>query len=547
MGSVRKTKEIRDPVHGDMEFDQFEQNIINTPEFQRMRGIRQLGLGYLVYPAAHHTRFEHSLGVAHMAGRIAGVLRKNCGHDIISDEEIRFVRALGLIHDIGHIPFGHTLEDERPIYSKTCHHDTEGRLSIFFKDTQLSKALLDLGCDIGHKDLPKDLLRVMGQTHEGEDSGSITPREELLANIIGNTICSDLLDYLKRDPYFTGIHHSYDEKFLSAFEIRNSEIFMNLQDGSRLRHGVVSEILHLLRLRYTLGERVYYHLTKASASAMISKAVELSELPHTVLAKLRDDELLYILENASTGKKVFGHPIKNARQTADLTKKIRQRSLFVSVYTISRAVAESEHCLDGLVNCFYAPEKQSLRAELESKIAKMAGLEPHQLVIYCPDKKMSTKAAMVKVLWPKEDNPTPLQTLCDETHGIEDENTRMEIQQLQRKHKLLWQLNVFVDAECSVKKLEDVSAYCQAMPEFHLIENQNSEYAVSSDKSVFYHTLHRAIEECPEGYEVDSLALQDLVKSDYKGGKEDLSVKGLQDKILRKSPSGSQRKLDFAE
>lgn len=546
MGSVRKTKAIRDPVHGDMEFDQFEHNIINTPEFQRMRGIRQLGMGYLVFPGAHHTRFEHSLGVAHMAGRIAEVLRKNCGPDIISDEEIRFVRALGLIHDIGHIPFGHTLEDERPIYSNEFQHDKESRLSLFFKDTQLSKALLDLGNDIEHEDLPNDLLRVMNNTHGGEDTSGKSPREVLLAHIIGNTICSDLLDYLKRDPYFTGIHHSYDEKFLSAFEIRNSEIFLNLQDGNRLRYGVASEILHLLRLRYTLGERVYYHLTKASASAMISKAVELSELPHTVLAKLRDDELLYILENATTGKKVFGCPIKNAKPTADLVKKIRRRCLFIPVYTISRAAAESEHCLDNLVDCFHSPEKLGLRSELENRIARMAGLESHQIIIYCPAKKMSTKTAMVKVLWPKEENPIPLQTLCNERHGIEDENTRMEIQQLQRKHKLLWQLNVFVDAECSNRKLRDVAAYCQVIPEFHSIENHNSEYATSSDESVFDFTLRRAIQECPKGHEVDAQAIQDLVSSDYKGGK-DITIKGVQDLILRKSSPSSQREMDFTE
>ena len=230
MISKRKNKTIRDPVHGDMEFSEAEFKIINTTEFQRMRGIRQLGLGHLVYPGAHHTRFEHSLGVAHMAEQIVMAIRKNCGDKAISEEEISFVRVLGLIHDIGHIPFGHTLEDERPIYDKKQHHEQSDRLSIFLKDTKLGDAILDLGRTIEHENLVDDLFRVIDHTHTGDSPVKLTQREKLLANIVGNTICGDLLDYLKRDPYYTGIHHTYDEKFISAFEIQDSEIFLNLND-----------------------------------------------------------------------------------------------------------------------------------------------------------------------------------------------------------------------------------------------------------------------------------------------------------------------------
>ena len=134
-------KEFRDAVHGDIEFDNFECDVINTPEFQRMRGIRQLGLGHLVYPSAQHSRFEHSMGVAHMATRIVEAVRRNNGAQIISEQEHSFIRALALIHDIGHIPFGHTLEDERPIYTKADHHDCERRLSLFLRNTELGKAL----------------------------------------------------------------------------------------------------------------------------------------------------------------------------------------------------------------------------------------------------------------------------------------------------------------------------------------------------------------------------------------------------------------------
>lgn len=534
MATTRK-KEIRDAVHGDIEFDKFEIDVINTPEFQRMRAIRQLGLGHLVYPGAHHTRFEHSLGVAHMASKIVQAARKNCGEKVITPNELRFVRVLALIHDIGHIPFGHTLEDERPVFDKVNHHDGEVRLRLFLENTDLAKALQALGKAIERPDLPKDLIRVMKRTHEGEGSAKITAREDLLAKIVGNTICADLLDYLRRDPYFTGIHHTYDEKFISAFEIRDEKIFLNLQDGNRVRHGVLSEILHLLRLRYTLGERVYYHMTKAAASAMISKAVGLSELPHEVLSRLRDEELLYLLENASPKEKVFGVAVKNPQAVASLIRSIRHRRLYIPVYTISRAAAGAEHKIEALVDRFFMPNHRMLRTKVEEQIAKLAGVKGHQVIVYCPDKKMSTKAAMVEVLWPKEETPRPLQDLCAEGQGIDDENTRMEIDQLKKKHEALWQLTVFVDTACTQQQCQDVAAHCEATEEFHQIRNQTAKFSISPRKTVRNRSFVRAIATLPDNRKLDDEAVKQFVTSDFYEGDATPTIDGIQKQISRPS------------
>ncbi len=525
-GVQKNFVEIRDAVHGDIGFDKFEQAIINTPQFQRMRGIRQLGLVYLVYPCAHHCRFEHSLGVAHMAGKIV----KACKSRDISKEQERFIRVLALIHDIGHIPFGHTLEDERPIYDKSLHHDGTKRLLLFLKDTELEKAIIDLGQKIGHPDLPDDLIRLMKHTHEREEKKeSLSPEEKMCSNIVGNTICADLLDYLRRDPYFTGIQHSYDEKILSAFEIKDSKILLNLQDGHQVRHGVLSEILHLLRLRYTLGERVYYHATKASASAMISKAVELSELPHEALARLRDDELLYILENASSGKKVFEWPIKKASQVALLVKNVHCRKLYEPVYTITRDVAS--HYIDKLISKFYNPENREQRAKVEEDIAKYAGLKSHQIIIYCPDEKMSTKAAMVEVLWPKENEPTPLEELCKKKRGIEDENIYMEIEQLRRKHEALWRLSVFVDPSCA-EQFRDVVAFCETSKEFYNIKNQNQKHILPPKVRLFEHSLYRAIETTQKDNVVYPETVQLVAESSFYPDSKVPGIKDVQKQIV---------------
>src|SRR5215207_7028082 len=104
-------KVIRDAVHGDMEFDEVERAVFDSPPMQRLRGIKQLGMASLVFPSAVHTRFEHSLGTAWMAKRILKSLADR-GERISKDEQRTIVLA-SLLHDVTHVPFGHTFEDER--------------------------------------------------------------------------------------------------------------------------------------------------------------------------------------------------------------------------------------------------------------------------------------------------------------------------------------------------------------------------------------------------------------------------------------------------
>ena len=265
-------------------------------------------------------------------------------------------------------------------------------------------------------------------------------------------------------------------------------------------------------------------MTKASASAMISKAVELSSLPHDVLAHLRDEELLFVLEGARANPKVLGAPIENPGPVGELVRKLRQRSLHVPVYVISRASAGAKRKIEPLVANFYAPDKMDLRRDVEAKIAKAAGIDPHQVIIYCPAKEMSTKAAMVQVLWPKETAPCSLQELCEKGQGIDDENTRMEIQQLKKKHEALWQLTVFVDAECTHSQRVDVAAQCEAASEFYEIPNDYAEFAVSPNEVLFNRNLATAIQQLPEGTPVNVDPVRELMTSDYHGGKRVPSV-----------------------
>src|SRR5262245_33528921 len=100
---MSKRKLIRDAVHGDIEMGSLEVELMDTPEFQRLRGIKQLGTAFLVFPSAVHTRFEHSLGTSWMAHRVLDAVRRN---QPVHVEDENVIRVSALLHDITHIPFG---------------------------------------------------------------------------------------------------------------------------------------------------------------------------------------------------------------------------------------------------------------------------------------------------------------------------------------------------------------------------------------------------------------------------------------------------------
>src|SRR3989442_12547590 len=117
------TKVIRDPIWGDIKLSDTELAVVDDPQFQRLRGIKQLGLAYLVYPGATHSRFLHSIGTVAAAQSMLDAM-KNEGVNLES-QDVATIRTVALLHDVGHTPFGHLLEDEAGMYPR---HDTSPRL-----------------------------------------------------------------------------------------------------------------------------------------------------------------------------------------------------------------------------------------------------------------------------------------------------------------------------------------------------------------------------------------------------------------------------------
>ena len=391
-------KVLRDAVHGDIELNSLEIELIDTPEFQRLRGIKQLGTAYLVFPSAMHTRFEHSIGTAWMAHRIIQVLRKNRS---ISESEEHLIRAASLLHDVTHIPFGHTLEDERRVLPR---HDEDGdRIRYFLQDSSIGTVLDKNG-------VQNDVFSIL------------TQKGTLASDIVGGAISADLLDYLRRDNYFCGLSQHYDDRVLESFEEEDGRLILRLEKHGMLRRDALSEVVNLLRIRYTLSERVYFHHTKLASGAMISKTVELSlaaGLNPEDLWLLKDESLFWMLRQRFGETPGVGH----------ILACLDRRQLYKPAYLLTVDLSEADQA--NLVERFHFNPDERQEAEVE--IAREAGLDPHQVIVYCPSLGMSLPEAEVPVRL----NRGAVQPLSGANNS--------EIQVLKEKHRALWKFLVLVD------------------------------------------------------------------------------------------------------
>lgn len=392
---------------GDIELEPFLVDLLDTAELQRLRGIRQLGTAHLVYPSANHTRFEHVLGACHVAGRILDALAR--AGQRLAPEVVRAVRAAALVHDVGHVPFGHTFEDERRIFPR---HDGPERTRLFLGDTALGRALAAHG-------LLELVLDSMGAAGEG------APRSPpLVADIVSGTISADLLDYLARDAHATGIRRAYDERVFRYMDVDQGRLVLRLQKRGLPREDAFSEVIHLLRLRYTLSERVYFHHAKIASGALVSKLVERAVGLGLALAELfalGDEGLLLHLERAYAPKD---------RVIARLLDDMRARRLPKRAFLLTRRVPPELQA--GLVARFHHDRAE--RERVEAELEREAGLDPGDVIIYCPGAEMALKEANILV-----------DTGRGGVRSLKDLQLR-EVDELLERHRDLWKFFVLVSA-----------------------------------------------------------------------------------------------------
>ncbi|MBU1197170.1 HD domain-containing protein [Candidatus Micrarchaeota archaeon] len=293
-------KIIRDAVHQNIEVNAAELAVLDTPDMQRLRYVRQLGLAYLVYPSATHNRFEHSLGTFHLTSLLSERL-------FPSKSEQQLLRFAALLHDVGHSAFSHLSEAlVRKHAGKT--HEQLGEDKI--KRSSIADVLKARGFS------PTSLLKLMRG-----------PKAEVISNAFG----TDRIDYLLRDAHFTGVSYSLvdAERLLRSMAFSRNQLV--------LRHKGLLSAESLLVSRYLMFRAVYHHHANRIASKMMENALEnaLEEsrisigdiqngLDHELLLELRDLPLVQRILDRRLFKTAFVASDFDARSSDKLENELAQ-------------------------------------------------------------------------------------------------------------------------------------------------------------------------------------------------------------------------------
>lgn len=366
-GLLKFSRVVRDALHGDIPMTDFEHQIISSKEFQKLRRIRQLGFSHLVFPGAEHSRFNHAIGTMHIADKILSriELRTGTAFDI---EERLMVRTFSLVHDVAHIAFGHTLEDELGFFDR--HDANESRAERMLGSTN------------------SEFVAAIERTEYGRAVLDILANEQSIASrnwiteLVSSPSGADVLDYVDRDSLFCGLDHRVDSAIFRQFSVAKSSKSPSAQRHlvNKLygRHGFRIDaeyaLLSLLRERFALFLKVYTHPAKIAAGAMLGKALHASGLVETDIETVGDEELLLLLRASSV------------ETTSRIADGIINRKLYKPVFR-ARALGSEQRTTEQ-----YRLRQEALnrlgiftpqgRADFEGKLAAAASVPSKDVIVY---------------------------------------------------------------------------------------------------------------------------------------------------------------------
>ncbi len=279
---------IRDPLHGTVVLTDIEEKLLDTLPMQRLRGVRQLAMAYLVYPGANHTRFEHSIGTLFLADKI-------CRELGMGTAQTAKVRAAALLHDVGHVAFSH--EAEAVLCRRLGTHEEIGKRMI---------AKGELG----------DILS--GEFSKGEIA-ALAGRP--LGQIISSDIGADRMDYLLRDSHYTGVAYGVidADRICSSLEMKKG--------GLCLSERGLFAAENLLVARFTMFSAVYLHKTVRIASRMLQQAITLA---------MQDGTLEPCFALGMSDAKMLDE-LCHSRCGGEYARRLRERRLFKKAHSLPLA------------------------------------------------------------------------------------------------------------------------------------------------------------------------------------------------------------------
>ena len=226
---------VRDPIHDYIDLSPLESSLVDTPAYQRLRWIKQLGPGNLVYPGANHTRHEHCMGTSHVVNKISDIVG-------LEKEEKAICAAAGLLHDLGHTPFSHLGDEVDGV------EDHVIRTTKIISDSNISDILNENGIDY------KEVNQIVKGDHK-------------LGSLVAGDLDGDRLDYLVRDAHYTGVKTGVDTSRLIAT--------MSIRDGGLvIKEGGLPAVESLLTTRSIMYSTVYFHSFSRGADLMLARAAD---------------------------------------------------------------------------------------------------------------------------------------------------------------------------------------------------------------------------------------------------------------------------------
>ncbi|MHA1711656.1 MAG: HD domain-containing protein [Candidatus Freyarchaeota archaeon] len=335
---------IKDPIYGYIQCSPEEKKIIDTEAVQRLRRIRQLAGSEFVYPAGVHTRFEHSLGVMHLAGLLASTLIEK---GVLEEEGLRQIRIAALLHDVGHGPFSHVFEALLIRHLGKTHEDMTVKV---ITESSLKDVLNEIGLNV--KDTA--LLAV----------GKLDNRKrEFWSQIISSTVDCDKLDYILRDSYHTGGEFASIDVFRLIYTI-------DLYEGSlAVDLAALPTLEAFLIARLELFRSIYFHKASRAAQILLEKALEEAHKEVDIL-KLSAEE--YLKQDDYT----MWTLLLQCEKSREYIERLRRRDLLKVAYE------KASFTKDGVFPTILT--KDSVRRQLEEEIAGEASVDVGEVYIDVP-------------------------------------------------------------------------------------------------------------------------------------------------------------------
>ena len=387
---------IRDPIHGDIFIPSDVRRMIDTRTFQRLRYIQQLATCHYAFPSATHTRFSHSIGAFHLASRLTQGLQE-IYPGVISALDQKLVTYGALLHDIGHPPFSHMLENPE-VFATYASHESWGKRLLMDDQADLHQVLLDL---IGASGLQR-LVDIM--------EGNI--EQPALHEMVSSQLDVDRLDYLLRDQRFTGVE-------LGGFDIMRLFRSIRLTDEGRLaisRDGIPIVEAYLVT-RWHMYYLVYFHRVTVLTQIYITRALQRARHLHLagdlILSPPLHDLLLNDQLSPSKYAQLTDYPIMTAlfewsghedRQLSILTTRVIARSEFhrritghpMGISLAKKILPKLKHLIR---NAGYEPEHDLILARAQKR-----GYLPYQSGIIMEDgSDVRERSRVVKALEGKID------------------------------------------------------------------------------------------------------------------------------------------------